>query len=162
MIREVNEMILTVYGVFLITAIFGGFLYWSLRGFYDNKKILFYSVVFGLLFVTPVGDGIQKWGEQNRTTIEKEVRRVPIMKNEENKISKIISEQDGVYLYLTNKKSEVKYFIPQKNIREIESSQKEGSYLAVYQRYDPDETPYLVPFIKNDKYFIFYRERRKS
>lgn len=154
-------MSLTIGGVLFIACVFGGSLYVMLTSLTKWKDRLFYSVVFGLLFVSPIGVAVEKWGEQNRVHLEKEIQQIPIDKKDTDTFSRVITEQKGVHLYLFDKDKEDYYFVPKENIREVLTTEK-GSYLAVYKRYDAKKHSYLLPFVKNDEYFIFYKEREEQ
>lgn len=129
-----------------------------LPGSIQIKERLFCSVVFGLLFVSPIGVAVERWGEQNQTNLEKEVRQIAVSKKDEEAFSRVITEQKGVHLYLFDKKGESYFFVKKKNIREI-TTREDVSYLSVYKRYDATKYSYLLPFIKNDEYFVYYRSQ---
>lgn len=151
-------MMLTIWAVALIAFVFGGSLFLFLPASLRYKERLFCSVVFGLLFVSPIGVAVEKWGEQNKTALEKEVERIAVSKKDEEVFSRVITEQKGVHLYLFNDKKESYFFVKKENIREI-TTREDESYLSVYKRYDATKHAYLLPFVKNDEYFVYYRSQ---
>lgn len=151
-------MTLTFIGVVSIAFIFGVTLYGALKPLKVFKYRLFYSVVFGFLFVSPIGGLVEKWGEQNQYRLEEEVKKVFIQQKDEDLISRIISEDKGVSISYSKNDEDI--FVKNNNMREIDMVGKETtSYLSIYKRYNPTKYPYLVPFIKNDEYYVFYRSK---
>ena len=152
-------MTISLLGMLFITAIFGGSMYFMLSGMRKWKERVFLSMVFGLLFVTPIGEAVEKWGDMNKYHFEYETKRIAIAKDDEEKFSRIITEDKGVHLYFFEGKEEEYIFVNKSNIREIKKvGEKTPSYVGVYSRYNPAEHPYLVPFIRNDEYYVYYRE----
>lgn len=151
-------MTLNIGGVLFITSIFGGSFYVCSTSLSIHKVRILLSIVFGLLFVSPVGAAVDKWGDDNKHVFEREVNQIPIAKGDATTFSQVITEQMGVHLIFHEKKKTSHYFIPKEDIREIEAVK--NSYLSVYERYDKKRFPLLSFVVRNDRYYIFYREMR--